>query len=104
MTLTQNKTATYVAFALIACIALFFSIDAFAAGGGLNAATSEASKIKDWAYKFLGVAALGYIIFNVIMAYIGRKGWSEVFMAVVYAAIAGAAIVLGEWAWSIWGS
>lgn len=25
-------------------------------------------------------------------------------IAVVYAAIAGAAIVLGEWAWGIWGS
>ena len=38
------------------------------------------------------------------MAYVGRKGWGEVFMAVVYAAIAGAAIVLGEWAWNIWGN
>ncbi|BFU61214.1 TPA: conjugal transfer protein TraC [Haemophilus influenzae] len=104
MTLTQNKTATYVVFALIACLAMFVSVDAFAAGGGLNAATTEATNIKNWAYKFLGVAALGYIIFNVIMAYVGRKGWGEVFMAVVYAAIAGAAIVLGEWAWSIWGS
>lgn len=104
MTLTQNKTTTYVLVALIACLAMFVSVDAFAAGGGLNSATNEASKIKDWAYKFLGVAALGYIIFNVIMAYVGRKGWGEVFMAVVYAAIAGAAIVLGEWAWGIWGS
>lgn len=104
MTLTQNKTATYILLALIACLAMFVSVDAFAAGGGLNAATTEATKIKEWAYKFLGVAALGYIIFNVIMAYIGRKGWGEVFMAVVYAGIAGATIVLGEWAWSIWGS
>lgn len=104
MTLTQNKTTTYVVFALIACLALFVSVDAFAAGGGLNAANSEANNIKNWAYKFLGIAAIGYIIFNVIMAYVGRKGWGEVFMAVVYAAIAGAAIVLGEWAWGIWGS
>ena len=102
MTLTQNKTTTYVLVALITCLAMFVSVDAFAAGG-LSSATNEANKIKDWAYGFLGVAALGYIIFNVIMAYIGRKGWGEVFMAVVYAAIAGAAIVLGEWAWGIWG-
>lgn len=103
MTLTQNKTTTYVMFTLIACLAMFVSVDAFAAGG-LDSATTEATEIKEWAYKFLGVAALGYIIFNVIMAYVGRKGWGEVFMAVVYAAIAGAAIVLGEWAWGIWGS
>ena len=104
MTLTQNKTATYVVFALIACLAMFVSVDAFAAGGGLDAANTEATNIKNWAYKFLGIAAIGYIIFNVVMAYVGRKSWGEVFMAVVYAAIAGAAIVLGQWAWGIWGS
>ena len=104
MTLTQNKTATYVVFALIACLAMFVSVDAFAAGGGLNAATTEASNIKTWGYKFLGVAAVGYIIVNILMAYFNRKRWGEVAMAVVYAAIAGAAIVLGEWAWNIWGS
>lgn len=104
MTLTQNKTATYVVFALIACLAMCLSMDAFAAGGGLNAANTEANNIKSWAYKFLGIVAIGYIIFNVIMAYVGRKGWGEVFMAIVYAAIGGASIVLGEWAWSIWGN
>lgn len=95
---------TYVLWALIACLAMFVSVDAFAAGGGLNSATTELTNIKNWAYKFLGVAALGYIIFTVIMAYMGRKGWGEVGMAVVYAAIAGATIALGEWAWRIWGS
>ncbi|HHF3500194.1 conjugal transfer protein TraC [Haemophilus influenzae] len=102
MTLTQNKTATYVAFALIVCLAIFTSVNAFA-GNGLNAAETEASNIKDWGYRFLGLAAVGYIIFNVVMAYIGRKGWGEVFMAVVYCAIAGAALELGKWAWAIWG-
>lgn len=104
MTLTQNKTTTYVLFALIACLAMFVSVDAFAAGGGLDAATSQAENIKTWGYRFLGVAAFGYIIFNVVMAYVGRKGWGEVFMAVVYCAVAGAALELGKWAWGIWGS
>lgn len=103
MILTQ-KQANFLIIAALAVLSMFISADVFAAGGGLNAATTEASNIKNWAYKFLGVAALGYIIFNVIMAYVGRKGWGEVFMAVVYAAIAGGAIALGEWAWGIWGN
>ncbi|OOF77871.1 conjugal transfer protein TraC [Rodentibacter caecimuris] len=82
---------------------MFVSADVFAAGG-LEAANTEATKIKDWGYKFLGIAALGYIVYNVLMAYFNRKGWGEVLMAVVYAAIAGASIVLGTWAWGIWGS
>lgn len=103
MTLTK-KQANFFIIAALAALCMFVSADVFAAGGGLNAATTEANNIKNWAYKFLGIAALGYIIFNVIMAYAGRKGWGEVFMAVVYAAVAGATIVLGEWAWGIWGS
>ena len=101
MTLTQNKTSIYI-FLTVLIIAMFTSTDVLASG--LDTATSEATKIKEWGYKFLGVAALGYIIFNVVMAYLGRKGWGEVAMAVIYAAIAGAAIVLGEWAWGLWGS
>lgn len=103
MTLTQNKTTTYVLVALIACLAMFVSVDAFAAGGGLNAAETEAKTIKEWGYRILGLFAAGYIIFNIVMAYLGRKGWGEVAMAVLYAAIAGAAVTLADWAWGIWG-
>lgn len=101
MTLTTNKANFYVVLAL-AVVAMFFSADVFA--GGLDQATTEATNIKTWGYKFLGVFAGGYIIFNVVMAFLGRKGWGEVAMAVMYAAIAGAAIALGDWAWGIWGS
>ncbi|WP_109427004.1 conjugal transfer protein TraC [Aggregatibacter kilianii] len=102
MTLTQNKTAFYVMASIIAVAILSFAPDVFA--GGLDEATSQASSIKTWAYKFLAVIASGYIIFNIVMAFVNKKSWGDVFMAVVYAAIAGAAVVLGSWAWSIWGS
>lgn len=101
--MTLTKTQTYLAYLFVACLSLV-SIDAFAAGGGLQAASTQAEQIKTWAYSFLGIAAVGYIIFNVLMAYLGRKSWGDVAMAVVYAAIAGACLVLGSWAWSIWGS
>lgn len=101
--MTLTKTQTYLTYLLVACLSLV-SIDAFAAGGGLQAASTQAEQIKTWAYSFLGIAAVGYIIFNVLMAYLGRKGWGDVAMAVVYAAIAGGSLAVGVWAWGIWGS
>lgn len=91
-----------VLFVILMGVMFSLSPDVFAAGG-LDSATSELNNIKEWGYKILGIAALGYIIFNVMMAYLGRKSWGDVAMAVVYAAIAGAALALGNWAWGIWG-
>ncbi|VVN22278.1 hypothetical protein PS623_04352 [Pseudomonas fluorescens] len=85
-------------------IAALFSTQLALAAGGLDAATSEMNEIKTWAYGFLGVVALCYLLYNVFMAMIDRKSWGDVTMALGYVAIAGAVIVLGEWAWAIWGS
>lgn len=101
MTLTQNKGSKGVA--LIAGLLMTASGGAWAAGGGLNEATSQMNNIKTWGVSFLAVLAVGYILYNIGMAYLGRKGWGEVAMAVIYAAIAGAATTLGAWALGIWG-
>ncbi|HDX1088229.1 TPA: conjugal transfer protein TraC [Pasteurella multocida] len=99
MTLTQNKM-TFIAILMVALFSMFVSPDVFAAGG-LDAGISATSELKASAYKWLAVIATGYIIFNVVMAYLGRKGWGDVAMAVMYCAIAGAAIALGDYAWGI---
>lgn len=74
------------------------------AAGGLDEATNQANEIKTWAYGFLGVGVFIYLIYLVVMALLDRKQWADVLVGVGYVAIAGAIIVVGEWAWSIWGS
>lgn len=84
----------------VAFLSLFLSPDVFASGG-LDSGINATSELKNSAYKWLAVVATGYIIFNVAMAYLGRKGWGDVSMAVLYCAIAGGAIALGNYAWSL---
>ena len=99
MTLTRNKI-TFLAILMIALLSMFVSPDVLAAGG-LEAGVTATGELKSTAYKWLAIVATGYIIFNVVMAYLGRKGWGDVAMAVMYCAIAGGAIALGDYAWSI---
>jgi hypothetical protein len=87
----------------LTCMGLLFANFAMAAGG-LDAATTQATTIKTWAYGFLGVCVFIYLIYLVIMALLDRKQWADVLVGVGYVAIAGAIIVVGEWAWSVWGS
>ena len=86
---------------LITMLSVFFMPEAFSAG--LDAGIQATSDLKSSAYKWLGVMASGYIIFNILMAYLGRKGWGDVAMSVLYCAIAGGAVLLGIYAWGIWG-
>jgi hypothetical protein len=81
-----------------------FAFNYATAAGGLQEATDQVNEIKTWAYGFLGVGVFVYLIYNVIMALLDRKQWADVLVAVGYVALAGGIIVVGEWAWSIWGS
>lgn len=101
MTLTQNSQnkLAYLAIFAVALFSFFFSPDALA--GGLDAGIQATSDLKASGYKWLAIIATGYILFNVVMAYLGRKGWGDVAMAVLYCAIAGGAIKLGEYGWSL---
>lgn len=99
MTLTQNKI-TFFTILMIVLLSMFISPDVLAAGG-LDAGVAATSELKTKAYKWLAVLATGYIIFNVVMAYLSRKSWGDVAMAVMYCAIAGGAIALGDYAWGI---
>ena len=86
---------------IVALCSLMFANPAFA---GLQQANTALEEIKTWAYTILGIGIFLYIMYHIIMALMNKGQWSDVVMAVVYSAIAGAAIALGEWAWSLWGS
>ena len=73
----------------------FLAMPAFA---GLADATNALTEIKSWLFTFVGVAALVYLLYNVLMAIMERKSWGEVGMALAYCAMAGGAIVGGNWA------
>lgn len=85
---------------LVAICAFVFANPAFA---GLKKANTALTEIKDWAYAILGIGIFLYIMYHIIMALMNKGQWSDVVMAVVYSAVAGAAIALGDWAWTIWG-
>lgn len=97
LNISKNKISI---FYLVVLLSMFIP-NAFAAGG-LESGIQATSDLKSSAYKWLAIVASGYIIFNIAMAYIGRKGWGDVAMAVIYCAIAGGAISLGIYAWGIW--
>ncbi|MGG5276283.1 hypothetical protein [Pseudomonas syringae pv. coryli] len=92
--------------ALQLCVAVFgmFAYQFAMAAGGLDEATNQANEIKTWAYGFLGVGVFLYLIYNVIMALLDKKPWADVLVATAYVGVAGAVLVLGDWAWGIWGS
>lgn len=100
---TISKRITNGMQAVIAAVGMFFFNFAFAAGG-LDEATTQATEIKTWAYGFLGVCVFIYLIYLVVMALLDKKQWADVLVGVGYVALAGAIIVMGEWAWSVWGS
>ncbi|KAB7715130.1 conjugal transfer protein [Plesiomonas shigelloides] len=74
---------------------------ALAAGGGLSAGTNALTDVKTWLYTFIGVAALVYLLYNILMAFMERKSWGDVGMALGYCALAGGALIGGEWALSL---
>jgi hypothetical protein len=69
--------------------------------GGLNTATTTATSIRTGLFAFVGVLAGIYLIYLAIMAKSDKKTWGDFGMGVVHVAIAGASIVLGEWAWNL---
>ncbi|ELH6552590.1 conjugal transfer protein [Escherichia coli] len=80
-------------------LALFLSCaSSISFAGGLDKATDTLTEIKVWAFSFVGVCALCYLIYNIIMAFMERKSWSDAGMALVYCSFAGGALFAGNWA------
>lgn len=99
MQLTRSKTMRFI----LAFISMF-AVQYAMAGGGLEAAKTEATNLKVWGYALLGILVFLYLMYHVAMALMDKKPWADVVMAVVYVAAAGAVLVVGTWAWGIWGT
>lgn len=84
-------------FIIVTTLLLCFTNQVLAAGG-LQAGTSALTNIKTWLFTFVGVGALVYLLYNVAMAFMERKSWGDVGMALVYCTLAGGAVVGGTWA------
>jgi len=69
--------------------------------GGLQKATSVAKDVRDGMYALLGVGVFLYLIYLAIMAFTEKKTWADFGWGVVYVAVAGGIIAIGEWAWSL---
>ncbi|EOU8212518.1 TPA: conjugal transfer protein [Raoultella ornithinolytica] len=82
---------------IIALLMAMFAGQVFA-GGGLDAGTTALTTIKTWLFTFTGVGALVYLLYNIVMAFMERKSWGDVGMALVYCTLAGGAVVGGTWA------
>ena len=82
---------------LFVFISLFSGI-ALAAGGGLSSASNWLTELKTWLFGFTGVAALVYMLYSMVMAFLERKTWGDVGVALIYCALAGGAVVAGTWA------
>lgn len=72
----------------------FLALPAFA---GLTDSTYAFAEIKGWLVTFFGIAILLYLLYNVLMAIMERKCWSDVGKALGYSALAIIAVFLGNW-------
>ncbi|HFH5621793.1 conjugal transfer protein [Escherichia coli] len=83
-------------------LAFFLSLTASVAyAGGLESGTTALTELKTWAFTICGICAVGYLIYCIIMAFMEKKSWSDVGMALVYCTLAGGALVGGNWALSL---
>lgn len=89
-------------FLLLALLALFFPM--VASAQGLDAASSALDEFRVWAYGFLAIVVLVYILYKVMMAFLEKQSWGDVAVGLGYVALAGGIIVAAEFMWAIWGS
>lgn len=84
-------------FFFTALFCLFFS-GAALASGGLDSATTALEDLKSWLFPTVGIVALIYMMYCMVMAFMEKKSWGEVGQALVYCCLAGGAVVGGTWA------
>ena len=62
-------------------LCMFFSVAMLAtpamAAGGLDEATNAIETFKGWLYGFMGVFALVYMLYHIILAMLEKEQWSD---------------------------
>lgn len=79
-------------------------VPVFGFAQGLDAASDRLDEFRVWAYGFLAIACLVYMLYKVVMALLERQAWGDVAVGLGHVAIAGGIIAGAEFMWSIWGS
>ncbi|EGH9360841.1 conjugal transfer protein [Salmonella enterica] len=69
--------------------------------GGLDSGTDAANTLKTWLFIMLGIAALCYLAYNIIWAFMEKKSWNDVGVALLQVICAGGALAGGNWALSL---
>lgn len=87
--------------AILTAMGLIVSANVFAGTGGMAKATSTAQAIQTGLFIFCGVAAAIYMIYLALMAFTEKKTWSDFGYGVLHVALAGAAVALASWAWTL---
>lgn len=82
-------------------VALGFFVFVEPSYAGLQKANTALGEIKTWAYSILAIGIFLYLMYHIVMALMNKGAWADVMMAVVYSAVAGGVLALGEWAWSV---
>lgn len=75
---------------------LFISMGVLA--GGLDSGTDALTNIKTWIFIILGIAALIYLAYCIIWAFMEKKSWNDVGVALLQVICAGGALAGGNWA------
>lgn len=88
--------------AFLLMLVMFSMTNTALAAGGLDTGTTALSDLKTWLFSAVGIMALIYLLYCCAMAFMERKSWGEVGMALVYCALAGGAVVGGTWALGLW--
>jgi hypothetical protein len=69
--------------------------------GGVDAALDTAKAIQTAAFSLLAVLGTLYLIYLAVLAFTEKKSWADFGWGVVHVALAGAAVALSTWAWTL---
>lgn len=96
----MKKATLALALATITLLALA-STPAMAALGGLTAAKTQATDIRDGIFALVGVLAGLYLIFEGVRVALDKIQWADFFNSAFKVAVIGGAIVFAAWLWTI---
>lgn len=71
------------------------------AAGLSNQGQSELNSIKTWLYGCLGIAAFIYIMYLIVMAFLGKGEWRDAIIGLMQVAGAGAVLVIVDYMWQL---
>lgn len=89
------------AFGMAVSVSSYAGTGAAGATAGMAKATSTADAIKTGLFTFVGVAAVIYMIYLAMMAFTEKKSWGDFGYGVLHVALAGGAVALANWAWTL---